>query len=377
MTWVVLGGSGFRRLFAVLTAVLALVAVTRPDHPSQAQTCGTDYTIKEGETLAQIAARVYGNPTQWTIIFYANQDRLGTNVSLLVPGFTLRLPCVGGTQQPLPPIATTPAQTQAPSESAIIISSLVRRIEFLTADGFAPFTGRSLEGGGMLTQVIAAAMGLVKDEAKGRFDFGVSWVNDWSAHLNPLWLFVQNGSRIKSLRTEEVVGATLCIPAGQPVHELDDHGRGWVRDNKVVLMRPPTVDECFRLLDSGTVEGVVESELAGRASITSLGLGDKVRMIEQPVALTTYHVLVSKSHPHARTILYYVNSSLEKLRESGECDRIVERHLARFWEAQGIPNPAISVTPAASPAPATARREGAPAPAPAGAPKARTDVTRK
>src|SRR5262249_49652694 len=45
---------------------------------SRAQTCGTDYTIREGETLAQIAARVYGNPAQWTIIFYANQDRLGT-----------------------------------------------------------------------------------------------------------------------------------------------------------------------------------------------------------------------------------------------------------------------------------------------------------
>jgi len=416
----ILGGNSFRRIFTLLAVVLALVGVS---NPSQAQTCGTDYTIKEGETLAQIAARVYGNPTQWTIIFYANQDRLGTNVSLLVPGFTLRIPCVGGAQQvqPLPPIATTPAQTQTPSEAAIIISSLVRRIEFLTADGFAPYTGRSLEGGGMLTQVIAAAMGLVKDEAKGRFDYGVSWVNDWSAHLNPLlltrafdvgfpWakphcdgvnleqtsqfrcqrfffseplyevitgLFVLNGSRIKSLRTEEIAGATLCVSAGQPVHELDDHGRNWVRDNKIVLMRPPTVDECFRLLDTGTVDSVVESELAGRASITSLGLGDKMRMIEQPVALTTYHVLVSKSHPHARTILYYVNSSLEKLRETGEYDRIVERHLARFWEAQGVPNPAISVTPAAPPNPAAARREQAPTPAPAAAPKGRTDVTRK
>ena len=156
------------------------------------QTCGTEYTIKEGETLAQIAARIYGNPAQWTIIFYANQDRLGTNVSLLVPGLALRLPCIGGAQQPqaLPPIATTPAQTATPSasETAFIISSLLRRVEFLTADGFAPYTGRSLEGGGMLTQVIGAAMGLIKEDAKGRFDYGISWVNDWAAHLNPLLL---------------------------------------------------------------------------------------------------------------------------------------------------------------------------------------------
>ena len=61
--------------------LLVLVSITSPLLPTagSAQTCGTDYTIREGETLAQIAARVYGNPAQWTIIFYANQDRLGTN----------------------------------------------------------------------------------------------------------------------------------------------------------------------------------------------------------------------------------------------------------------------------------------------------------
>ena len=157
-----------------------------------AQTCGTDYTIKEGETLAQIAARVYGNPAQWTVIFYANQDRLGTNVSLLVPGLALRLPCIGGAQPPQPAAADCdhagPDGDADASETAFIISSLLRRVEFLTADGFAPYTGRSLEGGGMLTQVIGSAMGLIKEEAKGRFDFGISWVNDWAAHLNPLLL---------------------------------------------------------------------------------------------------------------------------------------------------------------------------------------------
>jgi polar amino acid transport system substrate-binding protein len=120
-----------------------------------------------------------------------------------------------------------------------------------------------------------------------------------------------------------------------------------VKDGVVTLIRPPSVDECFRLLDNGTVDGVAEAELAGRASILSLGLGDKVHMIDQPLAFTTYHVLVSKSHPHARTILYYVNASLEKLRERGEYDRIIERHLARFWEAQSGPNSAIGNVPAA------------------------------
>ena len=388
-----------RRILGLLTLGCTISAL-QPT-AGVAQTCGTDYTIKEGETLAQIAARIYGNPAQWTIIFYANQDRLGSNESLLVPGLALRLPCIGGAQppQPAPQTATTPppAAAQAPtaSETAFIISALLRRVEFLTADGFSPYTGRSLEGGGMLTQVISAAMGLIKEEAKGRFDYGISWVNDWAAHLNPLlltrafdvgfpWarpdceggialdqssqfrcqrfffsdplyevitsLFVRSNSRIKTLRNEEITGTTLCRPAGYPTHELDQGGRNWVKDGKVVLIRPPTVDDCFRLLDNGTIDGVVEAELVGRTSITSLGLGDKVRAIDQPVGLTTLHVLISKAHPHARTILYYMNSSLAKLHESGEYDRIVERHLNRFWEAQtGAPNPLIGATPAAQP----------------------------
>jgi len=396
------GARWLTSLLMTLGFVAAVVGILRPG-TVDAQTCGTEHVVKEGETLAQIAARAYGNPTQWTVIFYANQDRLGGNISLLVPGLSLRLPCIGG-QAPAA-AATTPAapaaaSTTAASSSAaasaepmFVISSLVNRVEFLTADGFAPYTGRSLEGGGMLTHVISSAMNLVKEESKGRFDFGVSWVNDWAAHLNPLlltrafdvgfpWarpdcegatnldqssqfrcqrfffseplyevltgLFVRNNSKVKSLRRDDISGMTLCRPAGYPIHELDKDGRNWVKDGIVTLMRPPSVDECFRLLDTGAVDGVVEAELAGRASITSIGIGGKVRMIDQPVALTTYHVLISKSHPHARTILYYINASLEKLRERGEYDRIIERHLGRFWEAQVTPSATMGTTPAAS-----------------------------
>jgi polar amino acid transport system substrate-binding protein len=369
--------------------------------PAMAQSCGTEYRIKEGETLAQIAARVYGNPTQWTVIFYANQDRLGANASLLVPGLAITLPCVGGAApQSAPPQqnVTAPAP-QAPSTSAdapIMISAMVRRVEFLTADGYTPFTGRALEGGGMLTEIISASMNIVKQEAKGRFDFGISWVNDWSAHLNPLlltrafdvgfpWarpdcdsptaldatsqfrcrrfffsdplyevttsLFVRNASAITTIQSEKINGAALCVPAGQATYELDQGGRNWVKEGKVTLMRPPTVDECFRLLDNGTVEGVVATEYAGRAAIISLGLADKIRVLDQPVALTPLHVVISKSHPHARTILYYVNTALAKLRDSGDYDMIIERHLDRFWEAQqaSVPSPAIGLTPATQP----------------------------
>jgi polar amino acid transport system substrate-binding protein len=391
----------YRRAWYMLPVLLAVVVADGLlSTVAMAQTCGTEYKIKEGETLAQIAARVYGNPAQWTVIFYANQDRLGSNASLLVPGLSIALPCVGGNSAQSPaPQQNTAAQQPPPSNSAdapIMISTMVRRVEFLTADGYAPFTGRALEGGGMLTDVISSSMNIIKQEAKGRFDFGISWVNDWSAHLNPLlltrafdvgfpWsrpdcdgtavldatsqfrcrrfffsdplyevttsLFVRNNSAITTLQSEKIAGASFCLPAGQPAYELDQGGRNWVKDGKVTLMRPPTVDECFRILDNGTVEGVVTTEFAGRASLISLGMVDKVRVLDQPVALTPLHVVISKSHPHARTILYYVNTALAKLRDSGEYDMIIARHLDRFWETQqtSAPSPAIGAIPATQP----------------------------
>jgi hypothetical protein len=82
-------------------------------------------------------------------------------------------------------------------------------------------------------------------------------------------------------------------------------------------------------------------------------------------------VVISKTHPYARTMLYYVNTAVAKLVESGEYERIVERHLARYWESQTVaPSATVGTTPAvtpksapASPAPAVATppRPAAPA----------------
>jgi polar amino acid transport system substrate-binding protein len=352
----------------------------------KAQNCGSDYAIKEGESLGDIAARVYGNSSQWTLIFYANQDRMGANASMLVPGLSIRIPCMAG-QQPAAgaaPVAAgaapTPAQASTePVGGTIELSSVIKRIEFLTADGNAPFTDRSLPNGGMITHLVSASMDLIKDQSAGRFGYNVSWVNDWAAHLNPLlitrafdagfpWvkpdcanaaglsqdakyrcqkflfsdplyevftvLFVKADAPMTFAKDDEVIGKTLCQPAGSSTYELDKGGRNWVKDNKIVLLRPQTIEECFRLLDGGSVSAVVTADLTGKSVTAALGLGDRVKVLPRPVAIGTLHLIIPKTHPHASTMLYYINSALAKLRESGEYDRIVDSHLARFWNTQ-------------------------------------------
>jgi polar amino acid transport system substrate-binding protein len=352
---------------------------------SFAQTCGSDYVVKEGESLADIAARAYGASQQWTLIFYANQDRMGANTSMLVPGLSIRIPCLAGQPQAQKLETTATPSSSAltagvpPSDDTIELSSVVKRLEFLTADGYAPFTDRALPNGGMMTHVVSASMDLIKEKADGGFGYNVSWVNDWAAHLNPLlitrafdvgfpWLkpdcdkpadlsadaryrcqkfffsdpvyevftvlSVKSNSSITFARDEEIIGKTLCQPAGYSTYELDKGGRNWVKDNKVLLLRPQTIEECFRLLDSGNVNAVVTSDLTGKAVIAGLGLVGRVKQLQRPLAIGTFHLIVPKTHPHASTVLYYVNTSLAKLRDSGEYDKIVDSHLSRFWASQ-------------------------------------------
>jgi polar amino acid transport system substrate-binding protein len=365
----------------VIAAVALPLGFAGEAGPAKAQSCGTDYAVKEGESLADIAARVYGNSSQWTLIFYANQDRMGANASLLVPGLSIRIPCLGGQQSAGPaPVAVSPAaQTPAagaPGAGAMELSSVVRRIEFLTADGSPPFTDRSLPSGGMITQIVSTAMDLVKEQSQGSFAYNVSWVNDWAAHLNPLlitrafdagfpWLkpdcsrpaelsqdakyrcqkfffsdplyevftvlFVKSNSPLTFAKDDEIIGKTLCQPIGASTYDLDKGGRNWVKDNKVLLLRPQTIEECFRLLDSGSVNAAVASDLTGKAVTAALGLGDKVKALPRPVGIGTLHLIVPKTHPHASTVLYYINTSIAKLRESGDYDKIVDSHLSRFW----------------------------------------------
>ena len=390
-----------RRLFLVAAAVMTLFAPAK----SWSQTCGKDYVLKQGDTLADIARIVYGTAGQWSIIYYANQDRLGDNTTLLVPGLAIKVPCIGSQQSkpsgPPPVEAALPA-SPAGEAPAFQLSSMLRRVDFLTADGYAPFTGRNLPEGGLLIELLQSSMNLIKDQAKGRFAFQISWVNDWAAHLNPLlitraldagipWtkpdcsnlqaldrasqyrcekfffsdplyesvteLFHRMDSDFKFEKDDHVAGRTLCLTKGWSTHVLDKDGRDWLKNGIVTLMQPQTIEECFRLLDQGTVDAVVAAELTGQATLTAMGLGDRVQAANRPLNIETMHVIIAKAHPYARTVLYYVNSSLAKLKDNGAYDAIVARHLEQFWNSQAPTPPTGAV-----PSPAGPHKKLTPAP---------------
>lgn len=248
-------------------------------------------------------------------------------------------------------------------------------IHFVTADDYRPFTDRTLPGAGLITEVVVKAMKTLARQPDAP-RFSISWVNDWSSHLRPLiasgafdmgfpWFrppcenfdqlaepaqfrcktfhfsrpvfeilvlfFKRKDGGFKFETDIDIVGKRICRPQGYFTFDLDKAGRNWVKERKISLVQPLTVDECFQLLARGGVDAVALNEFTGRAAIKKLKLGDKIDWIQKPVSIESLHVVVAKTHPRGRVLMHYVNEGIAKLQKSGEYEKIVRTHLTRFW----------------------------------------------
>lgn len=338
--------------------------------------CGGKYTVQEGDTLSDIADRTYGLSNKWTLIYYANQKQFG-NEPILVLGNQINIPCIAAPEST--PVNVKPAGASSADEPVRIeISRIEADINLLTADDYRPFTDRALPEGGLITDIIHNAFKALNEHGNGP-KYKISWVNDWSAHLNPLladkvfdmgfpWLqpnckkydeldqpaqfrcdkfffskpifeilvvfFTLNDSRFQFANDEEVIGKRICRPVGYFTFDLDKDGRNWVKEEKITLVRPQSVDECFQLLVNREVDAVALNEFTGRSAIKKNKIGDKIKVIERPISLAGLHVIVAKTHPRARTFLHYINSALNRLQKIGGYRKIVDEHLSKFWSSQ-------------------------------------------
>ncbi|MGI9464635.1 MAG: LysM peptidoglycan-binding domain-containing protein, partial [Aestuariivirgaceae bacterium] len=162
---------------AFLLSIFVAVAFSPP---ASAQTCGKTYKVKAGDTLSAISQKAYRSGRKWSLIYYANRDVIGDDPTFIYPGQKFSVPCADQAAKAL--AKTAAANAAAPAVTAGPASNKIR---LLTADDYRPFTDRALPAGGMITDIINTALKTQKDQANGPA-FDVNWVNDWSAHLNPL-----------------------------------------------------------------------------------------------------------------------------------------------------------------------------------------------
>jgi polar amino acid transport system substrate-binding protein len=336
------------------------------------ESCGGVYTVERGDSLSLIADELYKNVGMWSTIHTNNLATIGDSPNAIRVGMRLQLPCInglptglaGGTVMAAPaaPAAVQPLQV-APGTAATR-----SKINLLTADDYAPFTDRGALNGGLVTEVVRAAM----DEAAPEEGFAIHWVNDWSSHLEPLlsnalldlgfpWLrpdcattpdnyrcanfhfsdpmfemlvllFTDKDDPITFATDADMLGKTLCRPEGYYTHDLDKNGRRWIADNLITLEQPDSVADCFALLTEGAVDAVALNEFTGRQAIADLGLAGEVEIVQtRRLSIEGLHVEVHKSHPQAEAMLETINAGLDEIKENGAYQQVINQHMSQIW----------------------------------------------
>ncbi|WP_366129684.1 transporter substrate-binding domain-containing protein [uncultured Roseovarius sp.] len=314
--------------------------------------CDVTYRVQPGDTLTSVAAAHYDDADQWTLIYYANQAVLAGQVQTLVAGRDLFIPCPE--ENPVPD-ATPLLQTGA-------------ELTLLTAGANAPFSDRDWPGGGLVTELINAALELSPAPVpyeivweperaqhlapllgEKRYDMGFPWVKPDCAttaedalctgfHFSdplmdlPVMLFQRADGDLVYDEDADLLGKRLCRPAGKFTHDLDRSGRRWLEQGQVDLSQPDTSEECFAALMAGQVDAVSLDVFEGAAKIVAMGLRGRVVPVEKPLSREALYAVISKTHWRGTTHLYRLNAGLAKLRESGRYGEILQRHLAIFWE---------------------------------------------
>jgi ABC-type amino acid transport substrate-binding protein len=334
-----------------------------------AQEACTTYTVKEGDTLSDIAMAAYGS-YNYQMIFNANREAIAANPSALSVGLQLVLPCEDGRLTPDSALnAVIIAEAEKQEAARDPKRPYAPPLKFVTANDWKPFTDESLSGGGIYVRMAATAM----QRGGNDRDFTVSFVDDWGAHIDTLlpvgaydisiaWS-APDCSKIDllgefavkmcaefdfSLPVYEVaysyntlidspyagarafsdyLGTRICRPEGWPTSDLEVEG---LAEPQVTFVRPKSPMDCAKMLLAGEVDLYSIEVETSTANFEALGATDKVALNPALATFNTHHFVAAKSNPRGKAYIAMVNRGLAEMRQSGEWYDIVATGLSEY-----------------------------------------------
>ncbi|MDO9616442.1 MAG: transporter substrate-binding domain-containing protein [Pseudomonas sp.] len=229
-------------------------------------------------------------------------------------------------------------------------SALAAPLRLVTGDDYAPFTGKALPAGGMLTQVVRAALqrsnidssldwqpwnrGYLKT-LRGQYDATFPYVRtpqreEVFLYSEPLFvaeqhIFSRAGQVIEINDVPSMQGLRLCYPLGwQPppiIQQLLD-------DGQLRRHSPTGLNECARLLLMDRDDFFISDRRLGETALQLSGVPvEQFRRSDSAISRSTLHLIVPRSHPQAAVIIAQFNQGLAQLRASGDYQRLLERNL--------------------------------------------------
>ena len=289
------------------------------------------YTVQLGDNMERIARSFYDDATKASEIYAANPT--------IQQGSVLRV----GTELIIP--------TLTKDDETVVIA-------IGASESFAPFSQSGAYNGGMITDivnVVYAEMGrkteinyVPNNQLRGVTFNGRTEVsypltkntNDQMLFLysEPLYttltvFFAKTDSEVedmektmeKRMRKGKFTKLIVAVPIGFNSDKLMKY-----YEDKYILLKPmKSLEDCFKAMNDGTVDLVAAPQIAGLVAIqnaTELNRAD-FKILEASIESTTLHLVVSKEHPNAETIIKEFNEAFEAAKANGKISSVIDTHI--------------------------------------------------
>lgn len=319
--------------------------------------CGGKYRVVAGDTLSLIAQRAYGAGAGFESLFRANSRTIGNDPSRLQIDMVLDVPCIGdgaaGAQRAATPSAPSPARSGA--------------LRIVTADNWRPYTDETDANGGMVPDILGAALSNVAEEGDYRIDF----VNDWGAHLDPLitdgmfdvsvpWVrpdceagsypdeevrfrcerlawsdplfeiesavYVKSGADGGAAEDTSITGKTICLPADHAINGLVRLG---FAPPIITIVREDSAEDCIEAVAEGEAFGTLLTTSVAEDAIQETEMSGEIYQVPALSIVDTIHAVTSVDNPRKDETIALMNAGLAAVRENGQWFEIVQRHLIK------------------------------------------------
>ncbi|WP_151703622.1 substrate-binding periplasmic protein [Nitrincola alkalilacustris] len=227
--------------------------------------------------------------------------------------------------------------------SAFAIQSHAQAPQTVTfASGeWEPYQGAALDEGGPAAKVVSESFASQGWTVQYQY---MPWARGLDearlAHLDGTFLYSYNDDRSQDfLFSEPVIELETVVfywnerplnwsnpedLKGKTLGAVVAYDYGFITDEAGYnLDRIGVPENNFRKLQAGRVDGVMEEIQVGLALARAVGIEDSVSYAPQPIKAVPYHLIVSRAHPQAQTIIDTFNAGLEHLKSTGRLNDIL------------------------------------------------------
>jgi polar amino acid transport system substrate-binding protein len=229
-------------------------------------------------------------------------------------------------------------------------SAIAENLRLVTGDDYAPFTGKSLPAGGMLTQVVQAVLAQGNIEStldwqpwnrgylktlRGEYDATFPYVPTPERELEYLYsapllvveqyIFSRADDPIEQTDVQTLQGRRVCIPLGwQPPTVI----QGLIDQQVLVRHSPIGIKECARLVLIGRDDFFVADRRIGDTALQLSGATpDQMRRSNNRVSSSSLHLIVPRNHPRGALIIEMFDQELISFRSNGGYQQALEGYM--------------------------------------------------